>query len=104
MINTELLEQTMRHIIDNPKAHNQTVWVDDCGTTACFAGWTCLLSGYRYLGERLFSDNHGQIVHPQQLAVQLLGLTYEDAHKLFHYENTIEDLQLIVKDIINKYS
>ncbi len=59
-INTELLEKVMLHIDDHPEQHDQGMWVsmadDDergvmnrewawnCGTTACFAGWTALLT------------------------------------------------------------
>jgi hypothetical protein len=99
MINTELLEQTMRHIIDNPQAHDQTIWATECGTTACFAGWACLLSGakpQRWLWE--WDDTLWQMPH---LAERLLKLESLDASELFDAENTIDDLQNIVKTLIN---
>lgn len=30
----------------HPETHNQRVWVSDCGTTACVAGWAVQLAGY----------------------------------------------------------
>jgi hypothetical protein len=48
-VNLERLEQVMRFVTDNPDLHDQGMWITTdtpCGTTACLAGWTCLLNGY----------------------------------------------------------
>lgn len=53
-MNLERLEQVMRFITDNPDLHDQGMWITidtPCGTTACLAGWTCLLNGYEPVKE-----------------------------------------------------
>jgi hypothetical protein len=63
--NIELLEKTMQFINDHEDKHDQNVWfrLDDnrgkavtktCETAACFAGWACLLSGYKHYGSYIF--------------------------------------------------
>jgi hypothetical protein len=45
--NAELAYRVLDHIDADPKSWNQTDWYreTDCGTTACFAGWSILLAG-----------------------------------------------------------
>ena len=53
----ELAEAVLKHVISHPESHNQATWVasvespfngnpvlTECGTRACLAGWTVLLS------------------------------------------------------------
>lgn len=109
MINTELLEQTMRHIIDHPETHNQGIWVSECGTTACFAGWACLLSemhsvikwkNFNGIGDALWISNY-DTMNTYDAATKILGLNGLEADRLFYTGNTVDDIQIIVKDIIN---
>ncbi len=100
-LNKPLLEQVMTHINDHPDVHDQENWVinpdqydpsniENCGTAACFAGWACLLSGHT-----------SKTVDVESKAVELLGLDWDDAAVLFYSENTREDLNLMVKDLMN---
>ncbi len=100
-LNKPLLEKVMTHINDHPDVHDQEVWtvnpdyydpsnIENCGTAACFAGWTCLLSGYT-----------SRDVEVESKAVELLGIEWDDAGVLFHSDNTREDLNLMVKDLMN---
>lgn len=46
--NAELAYRVLDHINAHPEQHDQGTWITvgtDCGTVACFAGWTCLLAG-----------------------------------------------------------
>lgn len=66
-----------------------------CGTTACFAGWTCLLSGYTMDlagfvyrdGERVLCMRPGLSaipMHAETVARELLGINDWEASRLFY--------------------
>lgn len=108
--NIELLEQTMQYILDYPEKHDQRIWVqgvqedDSCGTTACFAGWACFLAGLKQ--EAVSTDEdyfrfHGQRTHASDIAPKLLGLTTREADILFEATNSVEELQHMVKKLVN---
>lgn len=82
----------MQHIVDHPEQHDQTVYVNDCGTAFCFAGTAAMLSGWNIV----------QIRHrPIWAFEELLGLTSDEADILFDSINTVAALQLMVKDLVN---
>jgi hypothetical protein len=93
MVNAELLEQTMQFILDNPKKHDPKVWLEEssCGTTACFAGWACILALKTIPSWRPVA----------YMAADLLGLDDDDAYILFHGSNTVDQLQHYVKSLVN---
>ena len=100
--NTELLEKTMQHIMDNPEQHDQGAWVNSCGTAACFAGWACLLTqGTKQCLDNETFSYQGKTKHAADLAMDLLGLTHKEAAVLFSGNNSREGLQLMVKDLVN---
>jgi hypothetical protein len=104
--NKELIERTMQHIVDHPEEHDQATWISNaCGTVACFAGWALMLDGvsaqdvlrwshaaprYSLVGSRV-----------REVATERLGLTADEAGRLFCAENTRDMLQLMVKDLVN---
>lgn len=102
MPNVELLERTIQFIKDNPDKHDQTNW---CGTSQCFAGWAATLSGWRAGSNSIFNSimirDDGQRSTASEAAMAELGITLEDATTLFEAGNEVEDLELMVKDIIN---
>jgi hypothetical protein len=104
--NTELLERTMQQIMDHPELHAQYTWVGEtteCGTAMCFAGWACVLHGYkveaRAQGTWIYDRN--QTVPIPATARRLLGLTGMEASTLFDGNNTRPMLQAMVKDLVN---
>lgn len=106
--NTELLEQVMQHITDHPEQHDQLLWVNQCGTAACFAGWAVILDGWTVLHDEdacepwVSKPTHWYPQEPiSRRAVRLLGLTSVEAHKLFEPDNSREMLALMVKDLVN---
>jgi hypothetical protein len=105
--NIAALEQTMQYIKDHPEQHNQEVYFQqtECGTAACFAGWTCILAGHE-----LIKDDVGLVwclcrndepIWIVTVAQNILGLTRDEAAKLFYCDNSIETLELMVKDLVN---
>lgn len=108
--NVELLERTMLHILDHPEKHDQSIWVSECGTAGCLAGWACLLSGWTVgFVDNILAREKATVLSPHDgyayslpwVAAELLGLTGDEAAALFHPENTIAELQLMVKDLVN---
>jgi len=95
----KLLRRVKRHILAEPKRLDMNQWVkpsrqSPCGTAACIAGWTVLLSGpEEKIAEvsktrTLYEANEAAIggfgVGIGERARQLLGLTYEQSVRLFH--------------------
>lgn len=92
-MNLERLERVMRFVTDNPDLHDQGMWITTdtpCGTTACLAGWTCLLNGYEPAKDAW--------VHPRAdggrelCAVQRVGST--DGEELGVFETACKILDL----------
>lgn len=100
---------------------NQDVWVEEiraseahlCGTAGCFAGWRAFLDGYTVLDDSyrvLINPITGDTLgidgwdfddgHISEHARQRLGITVEQARKLFSSENSLEDLKRIVDQIV----
>jgi hypothetical protein len=94
--NVELLQATMQQILDNPEQHDQMSFVDEnaCGTTACFAGWAALLSGWSVRQIRLANCMYS-------VGAKLLGLTDDEASILFYSSNSRAALELMVRDLVN---
>jgi hypothetical protein len=110
--NAALAYKVLDHIDAHPEQHEQSVWttMTYCGTAACFAGWTCLLSG-----DRLVEDEDGDtdvevwvggnIRRIPERAAELLGIPYAPlfvlpyGHDLFNPGNEREDLGRLVAEI-----
>lgn len=90
-MNVELLEKVKRHILAKPKRlympfvvvrkerhprleinYGKSRGYAECGTAACIAGWTCLLSGIKPEDVSVFE------------ASKLLGLNSGQASRLFY--------------------
>lgn len=94
--NAELAWRVLDQIDAHPELWNQTKWIQktDCGTTACFAGWACLLSGEREPFDFSVSRR----------AAELLGIEYDesgetDGHELFDGTNDRIALGWMVAEI-----
>lgn len=111
MTNIAELDRVMTFIKDNPEKHNQSVWSNDCGTAACLAGWACLLNGaivdkarfydgFSFVGGPIIdSDGHKNMI--KDTAMDILELDDPDADILFNADNSIADLELMIKDLAN---
>ena len=105
-LNVELLDRVIAHISSIPSSAeagkgkgdvwNQRSWgyVEECQTSGCIAGWTCILKG-RDKGIK-DSDSVSNI---QNTAQQLLGLTNSHADALFDSDNIMSDLLRIAEVI-----
>lgn len=109
MANVELLQKTLQYIKDHPEEWNQSSW--DCGTTACFAGWACrlaimenetLFAEYGRYWEKKGWESSFPYNFIEQLAKDVLDIDHDDANNLFSSTNTLNTLEEIVNDIINK--
>jgi hypothetical protein len=91
MANQELAKTVLDHLLAHPEQHNQDRWGErtECGTTMCVAGWTCELAGERLEWQRsstttgvgTWCTTDG--VYIPRRAAQLLGLTEDEAARLF---------------------
>lgn len=113
--NAELAYRVLDAIDADPKSWDQGTWASraGCGTSACFAGWTCILSGdtpkfwpdeadaeYVYTGdeERWIPARAADLLHVNQsLVFDHLGTIGE--RRLFDSGNTREDLGRLVEEI-----
>jgi hypothetical protein len=100
------------HIEKNPDMHDQGRWIypgrhfpvslsvqdmrPECGTTACYAGWTVLLDGLTLDGSLVPALEYD---HLSSVAADLLGLTQQEAMDLFHNATTLDEVRTAVTDI-----
>jgi len=108
--NAELAWRVMDHIDAHPEQHNQGAWffrqpASDCGTKACFAGWASLLSGdepkwahgYQLQTDAVIAG--GKTRYIEARAMELLGISGDQADALFYGANSREDLGRLVAEI-----
>lgn len=110
--NAELAYRVLDQIDLDPNGWVQEVWISraDCGTVACFAGWTCLLSG----DHPARADEDGEAEYVQvawsdgahyipERAASLLGIDYdpdlEFGNDLFEANQSREKLGELVAEI-----
>lgn len=106
-INVSELERVLAYCRDHPKQHDQEIWL--CGTTACYAGYTALLNGWRPYGTLSIIGTSrvkkgGEVRYVREVAAEILGLSNPDAEHLFINCPSFEKLELAVKDLINRES
>jgi hypothetical protein len=104
--NWPLAWRVAEFIIDHPDQHDQEYWYSDCGTAACFAGWTTFLSGWRpliildqYQVERDIVTDDGAVNghergRVQDIAIKELGMEPigDTFWQLFDSDNTLKDI------------
>lgn len=106
--NTELLNKVLEYIETHEANWRQNDWalrLPACRTSACFAGWTVLLSGYDLVFERehdtswqcVKREGNGYVHRIPVIAQILLNLNSADASELFACNNTLDDLRRMVK-------
>lgn len=85
----KLAAQILEHITAHPEQHDQVSFGEknDCGTTACIAGWAALLTDNAFFRKnsddewRMFLKPNGSF---ESLGADLLGMEYDDAWELFY--------------------
>lgn len=97
-----LAKKVRSHVTAHPNQHDQRVWceVGECGTNACIAGWTAILSG----AEPFFGDAEdeqietatvifpgGRLEDVSLYARKMLGLGEFESRELFLTRNTAAD-------------
>jgi hypothetical protein len=106
-INTELLLRTLEQIERHPELWNQRDW--RCGTSHCFGGWAVTLAGGEWIDDLHLKPEDEQYIPdwpapdgvPAEIrAIRLLGLSVDQAIDLFDQDNTLEDLRLQVKRLV----
>lgn len=75
---------------DGAAARLADLQADECGTTACFAGWAVAATGHAVTPAGSVYDKNGDRVgHVPDVARELLGLDIDEAFTLFY--DTTED-------------
>ena len=85
----------------------KTEWL--CGSVGCYMGWVVYLECYVNNNPDLepaeydeeYFNYKGQHRHVREIASDLLGLDEHDAIMIYRGDNTIEDLEVMVKDMAN---
>lgn len=107
-INVPLLRKTLEHITAHPEEWNQDVWAKrtECGTACCLAGTALAIQGYEFdwdnngplmslLGESFWlTDGRGI----DEAAIEELGLTNDEADRLFDGDNSLHTLWSLAED------
>jgi hypothetical protein len=98
----ERVKLVLAQIDATPELWDQGVWMahTQCGTTACVAGWACLLAGADPTEELSWEDTYVRLGDRTEdvpvLAAELLGLSGAQAEALFWETNTREDLDMVL--------
>lgn len=82
----------------------QWVWVDlysECGTAACAAGWTALLTG-KEISDRCEVQHDFKTMAVRDYAREVLGLTWGQAENLFCGNNTRDDMDRIFAELLEE--
>ena len=112
--NHALADEIIGIITANPEQHDQNVWINECGTTRCIAGWAVTLTSNDLVYSEAecacgceiayctgwHHENSNSDVDFMAEGMDALGLTLDQARKLFLSVNN-EDAVSILKDIAN---
>jgi hypothetical protein len=111
--NAVLAYRVLDLITAHPEHHDQAAWLfnpdkrdvgyvldqllADCGTTACFAGWTCLAAGDVVAEDGIRTPGVPRSV--EYRAADLLGIGTDDAEQLFFDAETLTQVVDTVKEV-----
>lgn len=118
MANFAELDRVVAHCAANPERHDQGLWLDvcatawlnpdegelaedwQCRTTACVAGWTAILNGWRPIADNSAEMTDGDHVeHATIVAQRVLGLSPCQANMLFTLTADLADVRIVVERI-----
>lgn len=83
MENVKLGRTVLNHIDQHPELFDMGSWAvrTPCGTVACLAGTSMLLSGYKLIADETFVRPDGsKVMNESQEAQALLGMDNREAH------------------------
>ena len=103
-----LLREVLKHIDEHPEELDQDWWAriaPTCGTTCCAAGHTVRLAGWHFVWDpyprdefiATFCERDGQTRQIAELASELLGLSPEEAYRLFYGCADREEIQHVAE-------
>ena len=128
MKNYARLHEELDFLRMHPKAHQQNIWlypadlqelgdaaVAECGTVGCLAGWA-VIHEYDLVVEEIWNVGHydgyryvkrltGEIYDMDKIesdARKIFGLNLQEVTFLFHGDNTIDDMEHMVKNWENE--
>jgi hypothetical protein len=124
MINVAELNRVLAHCEAHPRQHDQNAWLnladpawdgegehlaDDwqCHTTACLAGWTVILNGWKpnaVDSSAVINVDTGVTGFVATVARRILGLSADQAHELFTHTATLTDVRRCVKRLLDEES
>lgn len=86
-------------------AWDQTTMLNACGTACCFAGWTLIEAGWSIQRTEPYADfvRDTVVLNPIDIlyeAASALGLSPNQARRLFAGDNTVKDLQRLVQEFL----
>jgi hypothetical protein len=105
-----LADEVLAYVEAHPERWDQGVWLvrdgDTCQTSGCFAGWTAMLRGWRPTHRSNMSgltggvrNAAGEIGDVDEVARDLLRLTWDQTCRLFDGGNTLADLRQVVAEL-----
>lgn len=121
--NMEELDRVVAHCEQLGERHTQDSWFEvdpaaydwpddidgwrltedwQCHTTACLAGWTAILHGWRPVGPDTALMWHPGSDHQRRVmsvAREILGLTLHESLWLFNYSSTLADVKIAAERI-----
>lgn len=102
-LNIPLLRKAVEWVEEQDALENgqwdQSVFVANpsCGTVYCVAGYVGQLMDSRFERTECFEDEHGVLLHVENVATAALGLNKTQADFLFSEDNTAEDVRRIAE-------
>lgn len=120
-LNVTELDRVIAMIQSHTEEHDQRTWcyvpnendyTDYCGTTACVAGWTCIMNGRTQVVPTQWGTNEIVLIQddpykqPQGWADQaqtILGLNWSERQELFYNALNLEDVIWTVDKIKDGY-
>jgi hypothetical protein len=108
-IDTALGLESLAWIEANPEKHDQQIWLDQCGSTGCWAGWMAAFDP-AVKGARMASDDEefyakstevmlvdGTRMTWNEYVRARMGWTTTEANRAVDGMNTLDDLRSIVR-------
>lgn len=110
-VNVPLLRKTLEHITAHPEEWDQSNWAREsetspCGTAYCVAGQTVHSLGHQLVwnpgtNNASFCRVDGKLRTIQSAAAHALGITYDDAIRLFNALNDLNSLWEVASVLTN---